>query len=78
MTKIGKKTNEIMCVIVINGIKIPKEKELVEAITTKFNNVKTIVKKHQYEKIQIVILGKENINLYGDGYITDKLGEYNF
>ena len=25
-----------------------------------------------------VILGKENINLYGDGYITDKLGEYTF
>ena len=25
-----------------------------------------------------VILGQENINIYGDGYIEDKLGEYNF
>ena len=25
-----------------------------------------------------VILGKENINLYGNGYIEDKLGEYTF
>ena len=25
-----------------------------------------------------VILGKENINLYGDGYIYDKLGEFTF
>ena len=77
VTKIGKKTNEIMCVIVINGIKIPKEKELVEAITTKFNNVKTIVKNINMKNTN-VILGKENINLYGDGYITDKLGEYTF
>ena len=25
-----------------------------------------------------VILGQENINIYGDGYIEDKLGEYTF
>ena len=25
-----------------------------------------------------VILGNENINLYGDGYIYDKLGEFIF
>ncbi len=77
VTKIGKKTNEIMCIIVINGTQIPKEKELVEDITTKFNNVKTVVKNINMKNTN-VILGKENINLYGDGYITDKLGEYTF
>lgn len=77
VTKIGKKTNEIMCVIVINGIEMPKEKELVEEVTTKFDKVKTIVKNINMKNTN-VILGKENINLYGDGYITDKLGEYTF
>lgn len=77
VTKIGKKTNEIMCVIVINGIQMPKENELVEAVTSNFKNVKTIVKNINMKNTN-VILGKENINLYGDGYITDILGEYTF
>lgn len=77
VTKIGKKTNEIMCVIVINGTEMPKEKELVEEVTTKFDKVKTIVKNINMKNTN-VILGKENINLYGDGHITDKLGEYTF
>lgn len=77
VTKIGKKTNEIMCVIVISGIQMPKEDELVEAVTSNFKNVKTIVKNINIKNTN-VILGKENINLYGDGYITDILGEYTF
>ncbi len=77
VTKIGKKTNEIMCVIVINGSEIQKENELVEAVTSNFKNVKTIVKNINMKNTN-VILGKENINLYGDGYITDILGEYTF
>lgn len=77
VTKIGKKTNEIMCVIVINGSKMPKEKELVEAVISNFKNVKTIVKNINMKNTN-VILGKENINLYGEGYITDILGEYTF
>ena len=43
VTKIGIKTNEIMCIIVINGKEIPKEKELTMQIIKKFPNVKTIV-----------------------------------
>ena len=77
VTKIGIRTNEIMCIIVINGKEIPKENELVNEITTNFKNVKTIVKNINTKNTN-VILGKENINLYGDGYITDKLGGYIF
>ena len=77
VTKIGIKTNEIMCIIVINGREIPKEKELVKEITSHFENVKTIVKNINTKNTN-VILGKENINIYGEGYITDKLGEYTF
>lgn len=77
VTKIGKKTNEIMCIIVINGQEIPKEKELVEEIKSKYKNVKSIVKNIN-KKNTNVIMGQENINLYGEGYITDVLGEYVF
>ena len=77
VTKIGIRTNEIMCIIVINGKTIPKEKELVSEIIERFPEVKTIVKNINMKNTN-VIMGKENINLYGDGYIKDKLGEYTF
>ena len=77
VTKIGIKTSEIMCIIVINGDKIPKEDELVKEILSNFPNVKTIVKNINTKNTN-VIMGKENINLYGDGYIEDILGEYRF
>ena len=77
VTKIGIKTNEIMCIIVINGRNIPKEKELVSEILKAFPEVKTIVKNINTKNTN-VIMGKENINLYGDGYIKDKLGDFVF
>ena len=75
--KVGIKTNEIMCVLVINGSQIPKEDELIEILIKKYPNIKTIVKNINTKNTN-VILGKENINLYGDGYINDKLGDYTF
>ena len=77
VTKIGIKTNEIMCILVINGDTIPKEKKLVENVSKRFPNVKTIVKNIN-KKNTNVILGDKNINLYGNGYIKDILGEYTF
>lgn len=77
VTKIGVKTNEIMCVIVVNGKKIPKEKELLTEVINHFPRVKTIVKNVNMKNTN-VILGQENINLYGDGYIKDQLAEYVF
>ena len=77
IVKIGIKTNEIMCILVINGTNIPKEKELVETITTRYENVKSIVKNINTKNTN-VIMGQENINLYGNGYIKDELGKYVF
>lgn len=77
VTKIGIKTNEIMCIIVINGYKIPKENELIIEILNDFPEVKTIVKNVNTRNTN-VIMGEENINLYGNGYIEDILGEYIF
>jgi len=75
--KVGIKTNEVMCILVINGKQIPKENELVEILTKKYPNIKTIVKNINTKNTN-VILGKESINIYGNGYIEDKLGEYTF
>ena len=77
VVKVGKYTNEVMCILVINGKNFPKEEKLVELLCNKHKNIRTIVKNIN-DKNTNVILGKENINLYGDGYIEDKLGDYTF
>ncbi|MBQ2835962.1 MAG: 23S rRNA (uracil(1939)-C(5))-methyltransferase RlmD [Clostridia bacterium] len=75
--KVGIKTNQIMCVLVVNGKSIPKEAELLQKLVTKFPQIKTVVKNINMKNTN-VILGLENINIYGDGYIEDKLGEFLF
>lgn len=75
--KVGIKTNEIMCILVINGKKIPKEEELISKLINKYPDIKAIVKNVNMKNTN-VILGQENINIYGDGYIKDVLGEYTF
>ena len=75
--KVGFTTNEIMCILVINGREFKEEKELVELLVNKFPNIKTIVKNINIQNTN-VILGNENINIYGEGFIYDKLGEYTF
>lgn len=75
--KVGIKTNEIMCIFVINGKNIPRENELKSALVQKFPNIKTIVKNINTKNTN-VILGEQNINIFGNGYIEDILGEYRF
>ncbi len=75
--KVGIKTNEIMCILVVNNTDFPKEMELVQYLISKFNNIKTIVKNINNQNTN-VILGSKNVNLYGDGYIFDKLENYTF
>ena len=74
--KVGIRTHEIMCILVINGKKIPYENELVEMLVKTYN-VKTIVKNINTKNTN-VILGNENITMHGDGYIYDILGDYTF
>jgi len=75
--KNGIKTNEIMCILVINGKEFPNESDLVNELTVKYLNIKSIVKNINTKNTN-VILGEKNIDLYGNGYIQDKLGEYVF
>lgn len=75
--KVGIKTNEIMCILVLNGKKINNEQKLIKELVSNFRNIKTIVK-NVNTKDTNVILGKENITIYGEGYIYDELGDYTF
>lgn len=74
--KIGIRTHEIMCILVINGKKMPYETELTEMLVKEYN-VKTAVKNINMKNTN-VILGYENIVLHGDGYIYDVLGDFTF
>lgn len=75
--RIGKKTNQVMITLVTNTEKIEKENELVEYITSKYEQVKTIIKNINRKNTN-VILGMENKILYGEGFIFDYLGEFKF
>lgn len=75
--KVGVKTNEIMCILVINAHSFKNENKLVEELVKNFPNIKTIVKNINTKNTNVII-GKENIVLYGDGYIKDILGDYTF
>lgn len=77
VVKVGIKTKQIMCILVINGDSIPNEQNLVKELLSNFPNIKTIIK-NVNKKNTNVILGQENINLYGNGYIEDILGDYIF
>ena len=70
--KVGIKTNQIMCILVINGKSIPKELQLINELIERFPQIKTIVKNINMKNTN-VILGQENINI-----LEDKLGEYIF
>lgn len=75
--RIGKKTNEVTVTLVTNTKSIPKEKELIEAITSQFKEVKTIAKNINTKNTN-VILGDKTIILFGEGYIFDYLGNKKF
>ena len=83
--KIGIKTKQVMCILVVNGNQFPQEKKMVEGLLQEFQKneklqgweLKTIVKNINTKNTN-VILGNINVVLYGEGCIYDKLGEYTF
>ena len=83
VVKVGTKTKEVMCILVLHEEKFPQEKDFVNYFIQEVNQrlegfiIKTIVKNINHKNTN-VILGDKNIVLYGDGYIYDKLGEYTF
>ena len=77
IVKVGIRTNQVMCILVVNEENIKDENKLIKGLKEEFTEIKTIVKNINNKNTN-VILGNKNIILYGDGYIEDKLGDYTF
>ena len=77
IVRIGKKTNEVMIILVTNKGEFDKLEELVKGVVKKYPEVKTIVRNINSKNTN-VILGSENKIVYGKGYIYDELLGYKF
>ena len=77
VTKVGFTTGEVMVVLVANGSKLPYLNELTSVLKENIPGFKTLVVNINKEKTN-VILGKENIIIYGDGKINDYIGDLIF
>ena len=73
----GFSSNELMVCLVINGNKLPHAEQLVERLLELPMKVTSISLSVNKEKTN-VIMGTEIINLYGPGYITDKIGNIEY
>ena len=75
--KTGFRSREVMVILVINGEELPFKNEIVKELTEKYNEIVSVVL-NVNNKNTNVILGEKNINILGNGYIEDFLGEYSF
>ena len=75
----GFKTGEIMVCLVINGNKLPGKERLMEMLTggDGVKGMTSISYSVNQEKTN-VIMGKEIVNLYGPGYISDYIGNVKY
>ena len=72
----GFKSSEIMVCLVINGKRLPHGEELVKRLSA-VSGMTSISYSINEEKTN-VIMGKEIVNLYGPGYITDSISDVTY
>ncbi|HHW70433.1 MAG TPA: 23S rRNA (uracil(1939)-C(5))-methyltransferase RlmD, partial [Clostridiales bacterium] len=77
VTKVGFNTGEVMIVIVTNGYSLPHKEDLIDMLLEKIEGIVSIVQNINKKKTN-VILGKDNVVLWGRDYIIDTIGEYKF
>ena len=75
--KTGFRSREVMVILVINEKELPYQEEIVKELTSKYIEIVSVVLNINSKNTN-VILGEKNINVLGDGYIKDYLGEYCF
>ncbi len=76
LTRVGDKTGEIMVCLVINGTALPYADELVKQLLTVPHMTSVCLNVNQ-ERTN-VILGRKVLPLYGNGYITDRIGDLTY
>lgn len=75
--KTGIYTNQVMVIIVINNQTLPHIEEIANDLQSRWENIVSVILNINMENTN-VILGDKNINIIGDGYIEDKLGDFFF
>ena len=75
--RVGFNTDEIMVILVINGRDIPYKNELIEIMRDKLPLVETVVLNINTKKTNR-ILGQRNTVIYGNGRISERLGDLKF
>ena len=77
MIRRGFTTNEVMVVLVTNGIKLPNKDEFIQLMVNNIPGIKSIVQ-NVNSKPTNVILGQECITLWGEPTISDYIGDFKF
>ncbi len=77
MTRVGKNSGEQMLVIITSSKELKNKEEFVKEMTSKFPELKSIVQNIN-DKDTNIIMGEKCITLYGEEYIVDTLGDYDF
>ncbi|HHV17636.1 MAG TPA: 23S rRNA (uracil(1939)-C(5))-methyltransferase RlmD [Thermoanaerobacterales bacterium] len=75
--KVGYKTGVVMAILVANGKEIPFIDRLVKMLGSKIQGFKCLILNVNTKKTN-VIMGEENIVLYGRTYIYDYIGDVKF
>ena len=77
LVRCGFHTGQAMVCLVINGTRLPHDKELVRRLQEAVPELVSVSLNVNREKTN-VILGRELINLYGPGYLEDMIGDVRF
>ena len=77
MVRIGKNTGELMLVVITKNEELLGKDVLIDKLKNEFKNLKSVVQNIN-DKNTNIIMGKKCITLFGEGYIVDTLGEFNF
>lgn len=77
VTRVGYKTGDVMVVLVVNGREVPSTKSLIDKLIRKISAIKSIVINANTKKTN-VIMGDENITLYGNPYIYDYIADIRY
>ena len=77
LVRCGFHTGQVMVCLVINGTRLPHDKELVSRLQKNVPGLVSVSLNINREKTN-VILGRELVNLYGSGYLEDMIGDVRF
>lgn len=77
MIRRGFNTNEVMVVVVTRTKDLPYKEEFTDLMKEKIEGIKSIIQNVNNKKTN-VILGEENITLFGEDHISDYIGKFKF